>query len=216
MMGKKVIIVVVAMVLLTAGVITLWRNRERGGAGTTDRWEEHWIRNRQKMALSLQNTLENERGQCGMDSERYERAIAILGNSTYDGEVVLYKCIVWHHNVYGPMLEIGFVDECASVAALKLRGGGQTEYPAFVFEHSGTSMQARKRMAGICRLRHPLRRGSDDSEVLREREKTEEPYYLRVPGDLYDSIVGGGGGVVLVDAEGEILDVCGISKVAAR
>jgi len=214
--AKTAGIVIVVVVFLVVGALAFWRSRQRGGAGTGDSWEEHWIKFRQKAASGLQDTLERGRGLPGVDGERYERAIAVLGNRTYDDEVVLYECVAWPHNVYGQMLEIGFVDECAHVAALRLRGRGQTEYPALIFEHSGKGAQERRRKVGIRHLRHPLRRGSDDTQVLREREKADEPYSLCVASELYDSIVGGDGGVVLIGAEGEILDELAISKGPSR
>ena len=125
----------------------------------------------------------------------------------------LYRCTLIEHPVYGPTLEIQFVDECAIVTQLGFRPSSREGEVNGNFQVLSTLGLREKRETGVFPFRHPLEKGPPLSQPELTRHATDEPYYLRVPEVLFDGIVLGEGDIVLIGKDGEVVDSMPLTKV---
>lgn len=209
---KLLIILLIIACLLSSGYLIMhWleiRSYRRMSALRKDPFRFH-----HRMASMLKKDSKENPFLSRLNHERKEQAIEILSNDKVDDTVIFLMNYVAHHNIYGYMSIISFVDEGENVweivyQPLEKDVNGLNLHLSFM-----SNEEVQGEVFGPFGSRMILRPDRNINAPKVEDVNYLEPPYLFLPTQEYENIIAGKGKLILLDKNGEALDAIPIKMV---
>jgi hypothetical protein len=204
----RLILVVIIFELLVVGVCALIVRIREGPIIPPLTQEESLFRGHLRFAKLLEKGLPTKSWGTEIEQQRKQRAIELLTNGKLDQSVVFLDSAVAHHKIYGYMVQILFIDECASVSQVAYQGNAMdpdNPVERLTFRPRG-KMYMGQRGWGRVRSKLILAQSDDNTVDIVSGLKFNEPDRLFLPKEAYQALIKGAGEMLLVDKDGNVLD----------
>jgi hypothetical protein len=198
---------ILILALLVVGVCNLIIRIREGTVNILSQ-EESILEDHLHFAKLLEKGLPNNSWGTKIEQQRMQRAIELLSNGKFDQSVVFLDSAVAHHQIYGFMVQILFIDESALVSQVAYQGydvdpDNPVERLTFI---PGGYMYMEQRGWGSVWSKVILVQSDNNTVDIVNGGKFNEPERVLLPKAASQALIKGAGEMLLVDKDGNVLD----------